>query len=60
MSALVRVSDASAAYGVPLRTVYRWVADGRCVRRRRGGVLVVDLAEIEWLAEHRPGRRICP
>lgn len=56
---LVGVADAALAYRIPPRTVYRWVAEGRCVRRNAGGVILVDLAEIEWLSENRPkpGRR---
>jgi len=53
---LATVRYAAHLQGIPLRTVYRWVAEGRCTSVRIAGKIRVDLEEIEWLAQHRPGR----
>lgn len=50
------LADAAAATGVPLRTLQRWVADGRVTVKRRGKAWLVDPLEVDELVEMREQR----
>lgn len=52
----VGLADASLVTGVPVRTLRRWVAQGRLTAVRRGRVALVEPAEVDELAEQREVR----
>jgi excisionase family DNA binding protein len=43
------VPEAAKLYRMPTRTLYDWVAEGRCTHQRSGGVITVDLGEVDQL-----------
>jgi excisionase family DNA binding protein len=57
---LVTADQAQRLYGVPARTVRRWIAVGRVVEHRRGRSLLIDTDEIEQLLDLRQHRRHLP
>lgn len=43
------VPEAAKLYQMPARTLYDWVAEGRLCHHRAGGVITVDLGEVDQL-----------
>lgn len=41
-----RPAEVAALLGVPLRTVYRWTADGKLRAIRRGRVVLIDVSSV--------------
>lgn len=54
----ITIADAAHLTRVPARTLYRWVADERCTSTRVNGCTLVDLEEIEELADRRRAGRL--
>lgn len=52
----VSLAEAVVATGVPLRTLQRWVAEGRVTVEQRGRAWLVDPLEVDQLAEMRERR----
>lgn len=54
----ITIADAAHLTHIPARTLYRWVTDERCTSNRVNGRTLVDLEEIEELADHRRSGRL--
>lgn len=54
---ILDVRTASLATGVPVRTIQRWVVEGRIVDHTTGARLLVDVDEVVELAELRNTRK---
>jgi hypothetical protein len=53
------VPEAAKLYQMPERTLYDWVAEGRCTHRRTAGRITVDLGEVDQLYHMDLTTRTC-
>lgn len=44
---LVTVRQASKRYGIPVRTLYRWISQGKLTSLAVGGRIVLHIEELE-------------
>jgi excisionase family DNA binding protein len=54
----ITTADAATIYRIPVRTIRRWVEEGRLTSTRNGRTILVSCDELDQLADQRNGRRL--